>query len=115
MAETGVLDERRGAHTASQRPIRISCELLLPACGLHQLTANSANHTAQTGPEVVVVTIRYTARIVTDEREALWNTALLTDASGGSSQASAVVLAHPLHVYLPLVVKWDWTEVVSDG
>lgn len=51
------------------------------------------------------VTMRYTARIVTDEREALWNVALLTNSSGESSSASALVLANPIRVYLPLVLR----------
>lgn len=53
------------------------------------------------------VTIGYTARIVTSEIQALWNVARLTGSNGESSNASAVVLAHPLLVYLPLVLKAD--------
>jgi hypothetical protein len=53
------------------------------------------------------VTIRYTARIVTSARQALWNAALLTDSSGESSSAAAMVLAHPLQVHLPRVLKRD--------
>lgn len=53
------------------------------------------------------VTIRYTAHIVTGECQALWNVALLTNLSGESSRAVALVLAHPLQVYLPVVLKED--------
>ena len=53
------------------------------------------------------VTIRYTAPIVTPASQALRNVAHLTDSSGASSYAMALVLANPLRVYLPLVLKRD--------
>lgn len=51
------------------------------------------------------VSLHYTAHIATGGREALWNTALLTNARGESSRATALVLAHPLRVYLPLILR----------
>ncbi|MBN1136099.1 MAG: DNRLRE domain-containing protein [Anaerolineae bacterium] len=56
------------------------------------------------------ITIRYRARIVASARQALRNAALLTNSSGGSSRAAAVVLANPLPVYLPLVLKGAWSS-----
>jgi hypothetical protein len=53
------------------------------------------------------VTIRYTSHIVTSACQALWNDVVLTDLSGESSRGTAFVLAHPLQVYLPVVLKSD--------
>jgi hypothetical protein len=67
--------------------------------GQHRLTWSASPLQGQK------VTIRYPVTITTGSRQALVNTAELSEAGGGSSTATATVLANPDRIYLPLALK----------
>jgi len=65
----------------------------------HHLTWSG---TPSLGQEVI---ISYTVTITTGDRQALVNTAELSEAGGDTSTATATVIANPYQAYLPLVLK----------
>jgi hypothetical protein len=67
--------------------------------GQHRLTWSDAPPSSQE------VTIRYTVTISTGNRQALINTAVLSEEGGVSSTAAATVIANPDLTYLPLAFK----------
>jgi hypothetical protein len=67
--------------------------------GQHRLTWSDAPALGQQ------VYLTYTVELVTDQRQALVNVAELQESGGGSSRATATVIANPRLLHLPLVLR----------